>query len=77
MGRGLHKRGDARRAAIVAYLARRWQDHEDPPTIAELSAAIGLSTTALMHHVSILRSFGYLHLRSLWLTQHGFQSQEN
>lgn len=46
-----------KQAALHAYLCARWQD---PPTIRELAAHMGISLNAIMGHLKALTKKGYI-----------------
>lgn len=68
-----HERGREARRQILAELARLYLAFEPPPTIRDLSAALGMSRGALEFHLEKLRSAGYVHPSALWITRAGFE----
>lgn len=53
--------GDARRDAIVAFIAEYWAAKGWAPTLAEIGAAVGLRSVSTVHgHVKVLIDGGVL-----------------
>lgn len=56
-----HACGDARRDAIVAFVAEHWRVKGWAPTMAEIAEAVGLRSVSTVHrHVQLLIDGGVL-----------------
>lgn len=72
MGRGPHKAGDAQRLRILEALADKVDNWQEPGSVSDLAAQLGMSPTAARFHVDKLRAAGLVHPGSLWITRAGY-----